>query len=113
MVTGALRRHTRCLLDNGGFASLASDQNVVTGPDGSAQLYFGPEPPASGEQNWIKTVPGRGGGSRRCVCTDPPRTHLAFGDLGGRVRTRRLAATTRIPVLKINIVDSRGVTALT
>ncbi|MGW6620711.1 DUF1214 domain-containing protein [Nocardia sp. NPDC055002] len=54
-----------------------------------------------------------GGGSRRCVCTDPPRTHLAFGDLVGRVRTRRLAATTRIPVLKINIVDSRGVTALT
>jgi hypothetical protein len=37
---------TRCLLDNGdGFASIASNQNLTLNADGSADLYFGPEPP--------------------------------------------------------------------
>lgn len=51
---------TRCLLDNGdGFASIASNQNLTLNADGSADLHFGPEPPATGPGNWIKTVPGR------------------------------------------------------
>lgn len=28
--------------------------------DGSIDLYFGPQPPAGQEKNWIKTVPGKG-----------------------------------------------------
>ncbi len=52
---------TRCLLDNGnGVASIASNQNLTLNRDGSADLHFGPEPPASGPGDWIKTVPDRG-----------------------------------------------------
>lgn len=29
-------------------------------PDGSVDLHFGPNPPESGEANWIQTVPGKG-----------------------------------------------------
>jgi len=29
-------------------------------PDGSVDLYFGPEAPAGQEKNWIQTVPGKG-----------------------------------------------------
>jgi hypothetical protein len=40
-------------------------KNNVTGdltpnPDGSVDLYFGPQPPADLESNWIQTVPGKG-----------------------------------------------------
>jgi hypothetical protein len=49
------------VLDNGaGFASIASNQNLALNDDGSADLHFGPEPPATGPRNWIKTVPGHG-----------------------------------------------------
>lgn|SRR5215213_622482 len=52
---------TRSLLDNGQpFPSIASNSNLQANPDGSADIYFGPEPPAGGSPNWIKTVPGRG-----------------------------------------------------
>ena len=29
-------------------------------PDGSVDIYFGPEPPAGRESNWIQTTPGKG-----------------------------------------------------
>jgi hypothetical protein len=37
----------------------ARDQ-VAENDDGSIDLYFGPEPPAGHESNWIQTVPGKG-----------------------------------------------------
>lgn len=33
------------------------DTNIVTNDDGSVDLYFGPEPPAGHEANWIYTAP--------------------------------------------------------
>ena len=51
---------TRCLIDNGGeLSSIASNHNLTLNPDGSADLPFGPQPPADGPVNWIQTVPGR------------------------------------------------------
>ena len=51
---------TRSLLDNGQlFPSVASNDNLKLNPDGSADLYFGPERP-NGALNWIRTVSGRG-----------------------------------------------------
>ena len=51
---------TRSLLDNGQlFPSVASNDNLKFNPDGSADLYFGPERP-NGALNWIRTVSGRG-----------------------------------------------------
>lgn len=29
-------------------------------PDGSIDIYFGPEPPAGKENQWVKTIPGKG-----------------------------------------------------
>jgi len=34
--------------------------NLQTNGDGSVDLYFGPEPPAGKESNWVQTVPGKG-----------------------------------------------------
>ncbi len=35
--------------------------DLATDPDGSVQLYFGPEPPVGvPDSNWIQTVPGKG-----------------------------------------------------
>lgn len=35
--------------------------DLATDPDGSVQLYFGPEPPEDApDSNWIQTVPGKG-----------------------------------------------------
>ena len=34
--------------------------DLSTNPDGSVDLYFGPEPPEGCEANWIQTVPGKG-----------------------------------------------------
>jgi hypothetical protein len=34
--------------------------NLDTNPDGSVDLYFGPEAPAGKESNWIQTVSGKG-----------------------------------------------------
>ncbi|MEV6966103.1 DUF1254 domain-containing protein [Hamadaea sp. NPDC051192] len=53
---------TRSLLrtDNP-YPSVSSlDPKTVTNPDGSAEVYFGPNPPSDGSANWIQTVPGKG-----------------------------------------------------
>ena len=34
--------------------------DLAVNPDGSVDLYFGPEAPAGKEKNWIQTVPGKG-----------------------------------------------------
>jgi hypothetical protein len=52
---------TRCLIDNeqqrGDRGS--RDGDVITNPDGSVDLYFGPTAPAGHESNWVQTIPGR------------------------------------------------------
>ncbi len=35
-------------------------QGIVVNPDGSVDVYFGPEAPAGKESNWIQTIPGKG-----------------------------------------------------
>ena len=41
--------------------ALSSETGTVqTNPDGSVDVYFGPEAPAGKESNWIQTVPGKG-----------------------------------------------------
>jgi len=53
---------TRSMLANGqSEASKNSyDPELVTNDDGSVELFFGPEPPANGKSNWIRTLPGKG-----------------------------------------------------
>jgi len=42
-------------------AALSSEMGTVqSNPDGSVDVYFGPEPPVGKENNWIQTVPGKG-----------------------------------------------------
>ncbi|WP_256702278.1 DUF1254 domain-containing protein [Burkholderia sp. SRS-W-2-2016] len=41
------------------FPSLSSEKNLQKNPDGSVDLYFGPQPPAGRESNWIQTIPGK------------------------------------------------------
>ncbi len=51
---------TRSLLDNGQpFPSIASNSNLKSNPDGSADIYFGPTPPKvakSGDNEKLKTL---------------------------------------------------------
>ena len=43
------------------FPSLSSQtEGLVVNPDGSIDVHFGPEPPATTEANWVQTVPGKG-----------------------------------------------------
>ena len=43
------------------FPSKNSKRNpLVANADGSVDIYFGPEPPAGKEPNWIESVPGKG-----------------------------------------------------
>jgi hypothetical protein len=43
------------------FPSLSSQsESLVTNPDGSVDVYFGPEPRAGKEANWLQTIPGKG-----------------------------------------------------
>ena len=43
------------------FPSLSSQKaDLAVNDDGSVDVYFGPEPPAGHESNWIQTVPGKG-----------------------------------------------------
>ncbi|QGF22580.1 DUF1254 domain-containing protein [Raineyella fluvialis] len=43
------------------FPSLSSQKpDVVADPDGSVDVWFGPEAPAGHETNWIQTIPGKG-----------------------------------------------------
>ncbi|MFJ4675515.1 DUF1254 domain-containing protein [Kitasatospora sp. NPDC088783] len=52
---------TRCLIDNpqqrGDRGS--RDPELARNADGSVDLHFGPEPPPSGESNWVQTLPGK------------------------------------------------------
>lgn len=52
---------TRCLIDNeqqrGDRGS--RDPELVTNADGSVDLFFGPTPPATGDTNWVQTIPGK------------------------------------------------------
>jgi hypothetical protein len=52
---------SRSELENGQpFPSINSYANPATNADGSLDIYFGPDAPAGKEQNWIRTVPGKG-----------------------------------------------------
>jgi hypothetical protein len=52
---------TRSMLANGQAApSLNSFADLDANDDGSISVHFGPEPPATGTKNWIRTVPGKG-----------------------------------------------------
>jgi hypothetical protein len=43
------------------FPSLSSQKTgIVVNPDSSVDVWFGPEPPAGKESNWIQTIPGKG-----------------------------------------------------
>jgi hypothetical protein len=43
------------------FPSVSSQKpDIAINPDTSADVYFGPEPPAGKESNWIQTIPGKG-----------------------------------------------------
>ena len=43
------------------FPSISSlKKGIVVNPDTSVDAWFGPEPPAGKEANWIQTVPGKG-----------------------------------------------------
>jgi hypothetical protein len=41
-------------------AALSSYDKLKTNPDGSIDLYFGPQPPQGNETNWVKTSPEKG-----------------------------------------------------
>lgn len=53
---------TRAILANGqAVASKNSyDKSIQKNSDGSIDIYFGPNPPAGKESNWIRTMPGQG-----------------------------------------------------
>jgi hypothetical protein len=42
------------------YNNLRDKDKVIANADGSVDLYFGPEAPASKEANWLQTVPGKG-----------------------------------------------------
>jgi hypothetical protein len=43
------------------FPGLDNNQEgLKQNPDGSYDIYFGPEPPTGWENNWLQTVPGKG-----------------------------------------------------
>jgi hypothetical protein len=51
---------SRCLIDNPQRkADLSSRQDLSMNPDGTVDLYFGPQPPKGHETNWVQTVPGK------------------------------------------------------
>ncbi|RZV34460.1 MAG: DUF1254 domain-containing protein [Chromatiales bacterium] len=51
---------TRSLIDTGTRSDVSSRMDLAVNDDGSVDLYFGPEAPAGLENNWVKTIPGRG-----------------------------------------------------
>jgi hypothetical protein len=52
---------TRSQLHNGTpFSRISSFTKPKTNPDGSIDLFFGPQIPGGEEANWVKTVPGKG-----------------------------------------------------
>ncbi len=42
------------------FPSVSSYSDPAVNADGSVDIYFGPEKPANGNANWIRTLEGRG-----------------------------------------------------
>jgi len=43
------------------FPSVSSQKpELVVDPDGAVDVFFGPEPPAGREANWVQTLPGKG-----------------------------------------------------
>ena len=38
---------------------LTRNTDLMTNPDGSTTIWFGPKPPKGHETNWIQTVPGK------------------------------------------------------
>jgi hypothetical protein len=59
----AYDRQTRSMLQTGQPKPDVGSQSgtVQANPDGSTDVYFGPEPPdGAPEANWIQTVPGKG-----------------------------------------------------
>ena len=53
---------TRSMLQTDQPFPMVTSQNkeLITNPDGSVDVYFGPEAPAGKENNWIQTIPGKG-----------------------------------------------------
>lgn len=53
---------TRSILANGQkiAGKNSYDKNIKANADGSIDIYFGPDPPANDESNWVRTVPGKG-----------------------------------------------------
>ncbi len=53
---------TRSLLQtNQQFPMVSSqDKGLIVNPDGSIDVYFGPEAPEGKENNWVQTIPGKG-----------------------------------------------------
>lgn len=52
---------TRSIINTGRpMSAINSNMDLSVNENGSIDLYFGPTPPPSGEQNWIKTKPGEG-----------------------------------------------------
>ena len=52
---------TRSLLDNGDPVSARnSKMSLNTNDDGSTDMFIGPDSPAGKENNWIRTIPGKG-----------------------------------------------------
>ena len=52
---------SRSLLDSGGNITVGSTRDPEINPDGSVDLFFGPDmPEGASEKNWIKTDPAKG-----------------------------------------------------
>jgi hypothetical protein len=52
---------TRCFVDTGVQPDRSSRDPIVSNPDGSVDLFFGPAAPAGRPaSNWIETIPGKG-----------------------------------------------------
>ena len=54
------RTQLQVIATDQGRSSLSDRDELRLNPDGSVDLYFGPEAPEGFEQNWIKTKPGEG-----------------------------------------------------
>jgi hypothetical protein len=52
---------TRALIDTSSYPDRSSRDDIVKNPDGSVDLYFGPQAPqGKPASNWIKTTPNKG-----------------------------------------------------
>jgi hypothetical protein len=53
---------TRSMIQTDQQYPMVTSQNkgLLVNPDGSVDVYFGPEAPAGKENNWVQTIPGKG-----------------------------------------------------